>query len=138
MLEQAIEIALSAHRGQIDKGGMLYILHPLYVMSCVDEIDTKIVAVLHDVVEDTNITLEYLSEHFSKTIVDAIGAITHRKGESNKEYWKRVKANPLALQVKLADIAHNSSEKRLAALSKEEQEYLRGKYKAAIEFLTSP
>lgn len=132
----AIDIAIHAHDMQLDKGGMLYVLHPLHVMDSVDGIDAKIVAVLHDVVEDTETTLANLAEYeFPQEIIDAIDAITKRKGEKKEAYWARVKANPLALQVKLADIAHNSSEGRLAALSSDERNYLRTKYAKALAFL---
>lgn len=134
----AIDIAVHAHDMQLDKGGMLYILHPLHVMDSVDGIDAKIVAVLHDVVEDTETTLENLAAYeFPQEILDAIDAITKRDGEKKEAYWARVKANPLALQVKFADIAHNSSPARLASLSKDEAEYLAGKYAKAINFLKS-
>lgn len=111
-------------------------------MGQVDSIDAKIVAVLHDVLEDTTTTLfdvtYYLSGngiHDIDHILEALDAITHRKGETNIAYWTRVKANPLALTVKLADIAHNSSEARLASLPIGERDRLRTKYHMAREFL---
>lgn len=135
-LIDAIRIAVDAHGIQLDKAGMPYILHPLHVMNNVDEIDAKIVAVLHDVVEDTAQTLEGLRYYgFSAEVIDAIDAITKRKGESYDDYLTRVKANPLALRVKLADIAHNSSPKRLDYLDNHERKYLEGKYMAARIFL---
>jgi len=147
-LLQAINLALLAHGSQLDKAGMPYILHPLYVMGQVDSTDAKIVAVLHDVIEDTAVTFVYnricelvgislwgTTYFFEDKILHALEAITHRKGETNIQYWTRVKANPLALTVKLADIAHNSSEGRLAALPKGEQERLRAKYHMAREYL---
>jgi (p)ppGpp synthase/HD superfamily hydrolase len=138
-LVAAIDLALRAHGTQVDKAGMPYILHPLHVMGLVHGIDAKIVAVLHDVVEDTDATLLDIANHqveFSHEIVQAVDAITKRDGETNREYWTRVRANPLALRVKLADIAHNSSEERLSALSLEEAGYLRQKYRNAFAFLT--
>jgi (p)ppGpp synthase/HD superfamily hydrolase len=128
-LTLAITIAVQAHGNDLDKGGMPYILHPLHVMDCVDGIDAKIVAVLHDTVEDTNQTLEGLrTAGFSDTIIDAVDAITKRKGEKKREYWARVRANPLALYVKLWDMAHNSSPRRLEALAEKEADYLIKKY----------
>lgn len=138
-LVAAIELAVLSHGMQLDKGGLPYILHPLHVMDCVDGIDAKIVAVLHDVVEDTETTLDDIRQHevsFSLEIVDAIDAITKRKHEKKEDYYARVKASKLATRVKLADMDHNTSEKRLAALPPNEQEYLRAKYAAAREFLT--
>ena len=137
-LTNAIHIAAAAHGDQLDKGGLPYILHSLHVMGAVDGIDAKIVAVFHDVVEDTSQTLEGLrTAGFSEEILDAVEAITKRKGEKKEAYWARVKANPLALQVKLADIAHNLSEDRLAVLPPDEAEYLRTKYAKALKFLTA-
>lgn len=155
-LRAAIELAVKAHGTQLDKGGMLYVLHPIHVMDQVDEIDAKIVAVLHDVIEDTEVEIavlydegqndgkryllyENLSEYyeFDDHIIEAIDAITKRDGEKKEAYWARVKACPLALQVKLVDIAHNCSPQRLAALSTGEAEYLKEKYRKAIAFLSS-
>ena len=157
-LMMAIELAVKAHGMQLDKAGMLYVLHPLHVMNNVEGIDAKIVAVLHDVVEDTEVEIaklyseepddnegkryllyEKLSEYyeFDERIIDAIDAITKREGEKNTEYWTRVKACPLALRVKLADIAHNLSPARLARLSKDEADYLAGKYRKTLNFLNS-
>lgn len=143
----AIELAVKAHGMQRDKSGNLYLLHPFHVMDQVEGIDAKIVAVLHDVIEDTGAEIIRYSEYeryisydievyeFSQHIIDAIDAITKRDGEKKEAYWARVKANPLALQVKLADIAHNSSAQRLAALPESEAKYLQEKYKKALAFL---
>ena len=139
-LVAAIELAVHSHGPQLDKGGLPYILHPLHVMGCVDSIDAKIVAVLHDVVEDTATTLGWIKNHeagFSKEIIDAIDAITKRKREKKEDYWARVKANPLALQVKLWDMAHNCSPKRLAVLSLKEADYLVKKYDTARAFFAA-
>lgn len=137
----AMEVASMAHSGQLDKAGQPYIFHPMHVAASMDadDIDGRIVAALHDVVEDTNVTLhDLLFKHgFHDSIIAAVDAISKRDGETNKQYWARVKANPLALRVKLKDIAHNSSEERLAALSSEESEHLRGKYARAMRFLLS-
>ena len=155
-LMMAIELAVKAHGMQLDKAGMLYVLHPLHVMNSVEGVDAKIVAVLHDVIEDTEVEIAFLydkgeddgkryllydklSEYyeFDERIIEAIDAITKREGEKTTEYWARVKACPLALRVKLADIAHNSSPARLANLSKDEANYLAGKYAKALAFLKS-
>jgi len=109
MLTRAIEIAVEAHRGQVDKCKEPYILHPLAVMTAMDTHAEKIVAVLHDVIEDTDHSLLDLSlEGFSENIIDAIDAITKRDNETYFEYINRVKENPLATKVKLADLKHNS------------------------------
>jgi len=109
MLTRAIEIAVEAHRGQVDKCKEPYILHPLAVMTAMDTHAEKIVAVLHDVIEDTDHSLLDLNlEGFSENIIDAIDAITKRDNETYFEYINRVKENPLATKVKLADLKHNS------------------------------
>lgn len=136
-IETAIKIALAAHKGQRDKAGFPYILHPLHVMGQMNSENQMIVAVLHDTVEDTELTLEGLYlEGFSDRVVRAVDAITKRDGEFYRDYLKRVKSNPLALSVKLADIGHNSSPKRLENLDAKTSEYLATKYKKALDFLT--
>lgn len=108
LLEKAIQIALDQHKSQTDKSGALYILHPLHIMNQVDEIDLKIVAVLHDVFEDSEYTfMELESEGFPKKIIEALDAITKRTNEEYLEYIKRVKKNPIAIVVKLEDLKHN-------------------------------
>jgi len=108
MLTIAIDIAVKAHRGQVDKCKEPYILHPLAVTTAMDTHAEKIVAVLHDVVEDTEWTLEGMKLDFPSNITDAIDAITKRDTETYFEYIHRVKKNPLATKVKLADLKHNS------------------------------
>jgi (p)ppGpp synthase/HD superfamily hydrolase len=137
LLEQAIEVAVNAHRGQRDKVGMPYILHPLTVMGSVQGFEAKMVAVLHDTVEDTHVKIQDLARVFPAPVVAAVDAISKREGETNREYWSRVKANTLALRVKLADIAHNSSPERQECLEPDERAYLEKKYRKAVDFLTS-
>lgn len=136
LLEKAIRVACESHAEQVDKGGLPYILHPLAVMLSVpaDDVDGRIVAVLHDVVEDTNTTLEDLARWLPERLVDAVDAMSKRKGEANRAYWARCKANPIAARVKVHDMRHNSSPERLACLSYAEQEYLSEKYKEALAF----
>ena len=112
--DKALRIATEAHKGQTDKAGEPYINHPLTVESMVSEEDEKIVALLHDVVEDSNITLDDLSkEGFSPAIVSAIDAITKRDGEDTAHYTERVRLNPIARRVKIADLTHNSDLSRI-------------------------
>lgn len=138
-LVTAITIANNAHAGQTDKIGLPYILHPLAVMESVDSLDAKAVAVLHDVLEDTAITLSVLQvfPELPEHVLSAVEAMTHRKGETNLDYWGRVKVNPLALEVKLADIAHNTSPKRMKHLDEVTRTRLEKKYKKALAFLLS-
>lgn len=120
-LEEAISIACAAHKGQRDKGGKAYILHPLRVMAAFDTVEEKIVAVLHDVVEDSDVTLDQLRERgIDSSLVEAVDAITHRKGESYDDYLDRVAANPIAGRVKLKDIRDNIDSTRLPMLTEKD------------------
>ncbi len=107
-IEKAIELAAKYHAGQVDKAGLPYILHPLAIMARVDGIETKTVAVLHDIIEDTSITAENLSQlGFSDTVVSVVVALTRTKGMTRIEAAYQAKANPVARVVKLADLAEN-------------------------------
>ncbi|GGH60319.1 hypothetical protein GCM10008014_34740 [Paenibacillus silvae] len=104
-IELAISIALEAHKGQLDKGGNPYILHPLAVMNRVETIEEKIVAVLHDVIEDTEVTIEQLRElGFSEEIVKAIGLLTRSEEDSYEQFIEKTTTNRMARNVKIADI----------------------------------
>jgi (p)ppGpp synthase/HD superfamily hydrolase len=108
-IERALQIAAQAHEGQKDKEGLPYILHPLRVMSGVEGLETQIVALLHDVVEDTPVTLEDLREAgFAESVLAAVACVTHSHAEPYADYVIRCKANPIARQVKLADLHDNS------------------------------
>lgn len=108
-LERALAIAAAAHAGQQDRQGAPYILHPLAVMQLVDDLDTKIVAILHDVVEDTNVTFEDLRQAgFAPHILAALELVTHQKGVPYADYVVAAKANPIARAVKLADLTDNT------------------------------
>lgn len=114
-LERAISLAAQAHAGQVDKAGQPYILHPLRVMLRVSTEEERIAAILHDVVEDTSITLEQLAEEgFSPTVVAAVEALTKRHGESRMEAAARAAENRVARTVKLADNADNMDIGRIA------------------------
>jgi (p)ppGpp synthase/HD superfamily hydrolase len=107
-IERALQIAAKAHEGQKDKEGLPYILHPLRVMAQVEGIEAQIVAVLHDVVEDTSVTLEDLRDAgFSPEILKAVQCVTHHKAEPYAQYVVRCRHNPLARQAKLADLQDN-------------------------------
>ena len=117
-LERAISIAAEAHAGQLDKAGQPYILHPLRVMLRVSTDDERIAAVLHDVVEDTSVTLEQLAnEGFSNSVLSAVQALTKMPGENRIEAAVRAAGNPLARTVKLADNAENMDLSRISAPS---------------------
>ncbi len=130
-LSQARELCVSVHSGQTDKNGAPYYLHPFAVADMVDG-DAKVVAYLHDVVEDTGITLDQLEDRgFSKDIVDAVDSMTRRAGEDYLlEYLPRLCRNELARTVKRADLTHNTDKSRLGAT-----EQMREKYKKALDYL---
>jgi len=138
LLEKSIIIATSAHSGQFDKGGNPYILHPLRVMLSLDNDDDRIVGILHDVLEDTSITLRHLEDngfHGEIEILDALVSITRKSNESYKDFILRVKLNPIALRVKLADLKDNMNISRIN--SPTEKDFLRiEKYKKAYKLLT--
>ena len=114
-LERAIELALDAHRGQTDKAGRPYILHPLHLMQQFEDQETMMAAVLHDAVEDADLTLEdLLQEGFSADVVRAVDALTHREEESYDDYITRVQTHPIARLVKLADLEHNMDIRRMS------------------------
>lgn len=113
-LERAIAIAAEAHAGQTDKGGQPYVLHPLRVMLRVATESERIAAVLHDVVEDSDVSLEALSaQGFSDDVVCAVEALTKRPGETRLEAAHRAAANAIARVVKLADNAENLDVSRI-------------------------
>jgi (p)ppGpp synthase/HD superfamily hydrolase len=134
-IELAISIALEAHKGQLDKGGSPYILHPLAVMNRVETIEEKIVAVLHDVIEDTEVTIEQLREMgFSEEILKAIGLLTRSKEESYEQFIEKTTTNRIARNVKIADIQENMNLSRIK--NPTEQDYNRlEKYRKAMERL---
>ena len=113
-LDLAIKIATDAHAGQVDKGGQPYILHALRVMLSVETEDERIVAVLHDVVEDTEITANdlYWMHGFKPDIMIAVVALTRGKNEDYFDFIRRCMGNPLARAVKIADIRDNLDPKR--------------------------
>ena len=113
-LEQAISLAAKQHEGQVDKANAPYILHPLRVMLNVPTIEHKIVAVLHDILEDTETTIEDLYQFgFEEHIIDAIVALTKKQGETRLEAAQRARQNPIARVVKLADIKDNMDLSRI-------------------------
>jgi (p)ppGpp synthase/HD superfamily hydrolase len=125
-LERAIQIATSAHAGQTDKAGQPYVLHPLRVMDSVTSLQEKMAAILHDVVEDTPITFEDLAEEgFHKDVIDAIRALTKFDCESRIDAAHRAAQNPIARQVKLADVADNMDMSRLPNPTDKDYERLR-------------
>ena len=135
MLETARIICKSAHAGQVDRGGADYYLHPFAVAEMCKTEEEKIVALLHDVVEDTAVTLEDLTGFgFSPEIIEAIDALTHAPNEDYCDYIARVKKNKLAAVVKINDLIHNSDLSRLKAITPKDLAR-KEKYKRCIEIL---
>ena len=134
-LERAIEIAAGAHAGQFDKAGQPYILHPLRVMLRMTSAHQRMAAVLHDVVEDTPVSLAQLvAEGFAPEVVAAVYALTKRPGESRIDAARRAAADPVARQVKLADNAENMDLSRIDKPT--ERDFARlEEYKAVREIL---
>ncbi|MFN7140244.1 MAG: GTP pyrophosphokinase [Limisphaerales bacterium] len=127
LLERAIEIAMEAHRGQKDKNGQPYILHPLRMMMRASKAEEKMVAVLHDVVEDSDWTLKDLKkEGFPRAVIEAVDHLTKREGEEYDDFVTRAASHPVARAVKLLDLEDNMNvlrfkkvdEKTLEKLSK--------------------
>ncbi len=134
-LTKAISIATSAHESQVDKGGKPYIEHPLRVMKHMTTDTTRIVAVLHDVIEDSDYSFDDLiAAGFSEEIVSAIAALTKQKGVSYKNYLKAIKTNPIAIAVKLADLQDNMDLTRLPTVTEKDIERQK-KYSKAVATL---
>ena len=123
-LGEAILLAVKAHHGQTDRSGEPYILHPLRLMFRQNSTTARIAAVLHDVVEDTSVTFDQLQDAgFSEEILDAVALLTHDPKDSYEEYVARIKPNPIARAVKLADLEDNMRLERAAELT--ERDWLR-------------
>lgn len=135
MIGKALEIAWKAHEGQTDKAGKPYIQHPLAVASRMETEEEIAIALLHDVVEDTEVTFEDLEQAgFPKRVLDALRLLTHDPAEDYFTYIERVKGNQLARKVKLADLAHNSQIDRLSEITEKDRERLE-KYRKAKEMM---
>lgn len=135
--EIALEIAERAHRGQKDKAGKEYIEHPKRVADKCDAAEERIVALLHDTIEDTDVTPEFLTENgFPEDIIDAVLSVTRREGESYEDFVRRAGQNPVGRQVKLHDLEDNMDIMRLDSLSDKDIERL-NRYMRAYRYLSS-
>ncbi|WP_412069368.1 HD domain-containing protein [Rubrivirga sp. IMCC43871] len=134
-LERAIAIAAQAHAGQTDKGGAPYILHPLRVMLRLHDADAQIAGVLHDVVEDTDWTLDQLrAEGFSDAVVRAVDHLTRRDDETYPAFVGRAGADPVAARVKVADLEENMDLSRIPEPTDKDRERL-ARYVRALAML---
>jgi (p)ppGpp synthase/HD superfamily hydrolase len=136
LIVKAHQLASKAHQGQVDQGGHPYILHLEAVAKLVTTVEEKVVALLHDIVEDTQETLADLRKDFDDTIIQAVDAMTKReKTEKFMGYLRRAKANPIAKRVKIADMIHNSDLTRLPLPPREEDLQREEKYQVAIVWM---
>lgn len=135
-LEKAISISLDAHKGQNDKSGLPYILHPLRVMLKMDTTEEMIPAVLHDVLEDTQVDQSFLlTEGIPDNLVNIVISLSRKEGEDYLSYIKRIKPNPIAAKIKLADITDNANILRLTEVDNADLERLNN-YLQAIRILS--
>jgi (p)ppGpp synthase/HD superfamily hydrolase len=112
-LDWAIHEASTVHFGQVDKAGFPYIMHPLRVMMRMKTLEEKIIAVLHDVVEDGGVSRDHIRDYTNGIIADAVMALSRNKDESYKDFIVRVKQNDLARRVKIADLHENLDRTRI-------------------------
>lgn len=137
MTKKAIKLMYEKHKDQVDKAGMPYVLHPLHVAEQMSEENRTAVALLHDIVEDTDVTLEQLAAMgFPQEVLEALNCLTHSEGVEYFDYVKNIGKNEIATDVKLADLEHNSDLTRLNEVT--EWDLLRvEKYKKCIEYLSN-
>lgn len=137
MTMRALLFAYEKHSGQVDKSGIPYIFHPYHLAEQMDDEISTVVALLHDIVEDTNTTFDELLERFPKEAVKAIRYLTRPKDMGYIHYVTKIKENEIATKVKLADLEHNMDESRLMGLQLERHKSLMVKYRKAKEILES-
>ena len=137
MTNRAMQIAYQAHHGQLDANGIPYILHPVHLAEQMDDEISCTVALLHDVVEDTHMTMENLAGEFPGEVIEALQLLTHREGVPYFDYVHAIRENPIAKKVKLADIAHNSDQSRCvgSGVPRKKLDAWKNKYKKALEIL---
>ena len=112
LTNKALSIAYNAHHGQLDSNGLPYIFHPLHLAEQMDDEISWCCAILHDVVEDTTVTMDELAKQFPMEVIDVLKLLTHDDDVPYETYVRAIKTNPIAVKVKLADIAHNSDRSR--------------------------
>lgn len=136
MTKKAMKICFEAHKDQKDKGGLPYVFHPFHVAESMIDEDSTVVALLHNVVEDSDYTIDDLKEMgFNDEVLEALWLLTHKEGEDYYRYIKRVRRNELAKFVKLADLKHNSDLSRLDYQPDNEDLNRYAKYKTSIYML---
>lgn len=135
LCDLALQIALRAHKGQKDKSGRDYILHPIRVAERCKNPEAKIAALLHDTLEDTDVTTDYLREQgFPEEIIEGVMAVTKRECETYEDFVRRAAENPIGREVKMADLEDNMDIRRLKEVTDKDVERLR-KYLKAWRYL---
>lgn len=135
LTKKAILIAYKAHKDQLDKSGMPYILHPFHLAEQMKDEKTTIIALLHDTIEDTYVTFDdLLKEGFEEDIIASLKLLTHDKSVPYMEYIKEIKSDEDATEVKKADLKHNSDLSRLSVITEKDLKRVE-KYKKALEIL---
>ena len=134
LTRKAMNIAYNAHMYQFDKAGVPYIFHPIHLAEQMNTETECIVALLHDVVEDTDITFEQLEREFSREVIEILKLLTHDNKIDYMDYIKEIKNNAIAKKIKIADIIHNFDETRLDKITTKDIAR-RNKYKKALEIL---
>ena len=135
MTKKALRLCFEAHKDQVDKSGMPYVFHPFHLAEQMEDEDTTIVALLHDVIEDADYTFEDLAQMgFEENIIEALKLMTHEEGVPYMDYVAEIKKNPIAKAVKLADLRHNSDLTRLDCIDEKTMKR-KEKYADAIAFL---
>lgn len=138
LTNKAMRLAYDAHQGQTDKGGLPYVFHPYHLAEQMPDEASVCVALLHDVVEDADVSFEELERSFPSEVVDAVRLLTRQPDVDYLDYVRTIKSDPIAVRVKLADLAHNSDESRLAGckgISRAEIARLRKRYAEARALL---
>ena len=138
LTNKAMKIAYSAHHGQVDYNGIPYIFHPIHLAEAMEDEISCCAALLHDVVEDTDMTMEELARDFPSEVIQVLKLLTHDESVDYFDYVRAIKANPIAVKVKLADLAHNSDQSRCigSGLTEERLAYWKQKYAKATAILT--
>ena len=114
LTNKALRLAYAAHHGQTDTSGLPYIFHPYHLAEQMTDEVSACAALLHDVAEDTDLTIEELEREFPREVTEVLRLLTHQPGTDYFDYVRAIKTNPVAVKVKLADLAHNSDETRFA------------------------
>ena len=134
---KAMKLAYAAHHEQVDKSGIPYIYHPIHLAEQMQDELTTCVALLHDIVEDTAITLDELKREFPEEVTDAIALMTHDPAVPYLEYVARIRENSIARAVKIADLTHNSDTTRLVGINTDPESVRQRieKYRQALAIL---